>query len=174
MSEKPKAPARRRAPRIHVPGDPDSPPASPDVIQDAIVEAADVTELDGDAGARWRSGAVGEDADGTVVVKRKTRRGSRGGRNRRKKPAAVEGAETERRHRRRGVATVVVDGSAEDGPAEDLPSPRARRRRAGCRARAGRRRAAAEAPVPDEAAADEPDVPGYVPMSEWLDDFDRR
>ncbi len=43
VSEKPKAPARRRAPRIHVPGDPDSQAASPDVIQDAIVEVADVT-----------------------------------------------------------------------------------------------------------------------------------
>ena len=29
-------------------------------------------------------------------------------------------------------------------------------------------------PEPDESAAAESDDPGYVPMSEWLDDFDRR
>ena len=28
--------------------------------------------------------------------------------------------------------------------------------------------------MPDEPSADESDAPGYVPMSEWLDDFDRR
>jgi hypothetical protein len=30
------------------------------------------------------------------------------------------------------------------------------------------------APAPDESAAAESDAPDYVPMSEWLDDFDRR
>jgi hypothetical protein len=29
-------------------------------------------------------------------------------------------------------------------------------------------------PELDESAAAESDDPGYVPMSEWLDDFDRR
>ncbi len=175
VSEKPKAPTRRRSPRIHVPGDPDSPPAPPDVIQDSIVDVADVTGLDGDAGLDGAA-AVDEDADGTVVVKRKTRRGSRGGRNRRKKPAAVEGAGVEDDTGVGAVATVVVDGPAEDGPEEDLPKlataapvlePAAEPESVAAEPLAG-------VPAPDEAAADEPGVPGYVPMSEWLDDFDRR
>ncbi len=29
-------------------------------------------------------------------------------------------------------------------------------------------------PEPDEPSAAESEDPGYVPMSEWLDDFDRR
>ena len=175
VSEKPKAPPRRRAPRIHVPGDPDSQAASPDVIQDAIAEVADVTELDGDVEPDG-TGAAAEDADGTVVVKRKTRRGSRGGRNRRKKPAAAEGVETEGGTAVAAVATVVVDGSAEDGPAEDLPelATAAPVVEPAVEPEWGADELVAEAPVPDESAVDEPDVPGYVPMSEWLDDFDRR
>jgi large subunit ribosomal protein L21 len=90
------------------------------VIQDAVVEVVDVTELENDVEPEGAV-VVGEDADGTVVVKRKTRRGSRGGRNRRKKPVAVEGAETEGGTAVAAVATGVVDSSAGDGAAEDLP-----------------------------------------------------
>ncbi len=171
VSEKPKAPVRRRAPRIHVPGDSDGQTASPDVIQDAIVEVADVTELDGDAGPDGAAATIAEEGDGTVVVKRKTRRGSRGGRNRRKKPAAVEGAEIADATAVAAVATVVVDGPAEDGPELATPAPVVE---PAVEPEGDADEFVAEAPVPNESVADEPDVPGYVPMSEWLDDFDRR
>jgi hypothetical protein len=123
-----------------------------------------VTELDGDAGPDGAAATIAEEGDGTVVVKRKTRRGSRGGRNRRKKPAAVEGAEI-------AVATAVVDDPAEDGPELANPAPVVE---PAVEPEGDADELVAEAPVPDESVADEPDVPGYVPMSEWLDDFDRR
>jgi ribonuclease G len=183
VGEKPKAPARRRAPRIHVPGDPDAPPPSPDVIQEAVAEGAieatavDV-DLDGDAGPD-DAPSVGVDADGAVVVKRKTRRGSRGGKNRRKKPAAVDGAAVDGEGAAAAVATVELESPAADGHPDDLqepapvpvvepvvepesvvePEPVV---------------AETAAPAPDESAAAESDAPDYVPMSEWLDDFDRR
>jgi len=183
VGEKPKAPARRRAPRIHVPGDPDAPPPSPDVIQEAVAEGAieatavDV-DLDGDAGPD-DAPSVGVDADGAVVVKRKTRRGSRGGKNRRKKPAAVDGAAVDGEGAAAAVATVELESPAADGHPHDLqepasvpvvepvvepesvvePEPVV---------------AETAAPAPDESAAAESDAPDYVPMSEWLDDFDRR
>ena len=192
VSEKPKAPARRRAPRIHVPGDPDAKPTSPEVIQEAVAEGAVETtaadaDLDAEAGLD-DAPTLGADGDGPVVVKRKTRRGSRGGKNRRKKPAAVDGVagvaaggEADAT----GVATVEIE-SPEDGhdvgdvpelasvPVADPvvepessvepepivePEPVV---------------AETAAPAPDESAAAESDAPDYVPMSEWLDDFDRR
>ncbi len=97
--DQPKAPSRRRAPRIHVPGDPDVKPVAPDVVQEAVERRAarghraelDV-ELETEPDERARRGLDGasdavDDGDAPVVVKRKTRRGSRGGKNRRKKPA---------------------------------------------------------------------------------------
>ena len=84
------------------------------------------------------------DGDGNGAAPRKrTRRGSRGGRNRRKKPVAVEGAEES--------AAAPEDGVEE--PEEVVEAVVA----------------TATAPVEPEA----PTGDGYVPMSEWLDDFDR-
>ena len=69
--------------------------------------------------------------------RKRSRRGSRGGKKRRK-PAAANGD---------------AEGSVSDEPAADEP--------------------AAEAQSPEEAVGDgEP--PAYVPMSEWIDDFDPR
>ena len=80
---------RRRTPRIHVPVDPDAAPPSAEVTQEAVAEAGD-----GDGAVRGEldaleapaSEAGGADGEAPPVVKKKTRRGSRGGRNRRKKP----------------------------------------------------------------------------------------
>ena len=128
---KPAAPKPRtrkpRQPRIHVPaaelGAPaDAVPAGGDGAAQPQVEpaagAADGPPTDGDG-------------DGSPPRKR-TRRGSRGGRNRRKKPVAVEGGST--------------DVPAEAGVAVEV-----------------------EAPAETATSDDE----GYVPMSEWLEDFDR-
>ena len=171
VSEKAKVPSRRRTSRIHVPGDA-APAASPEVIHEAVAEAApDLVEApeadleEHDEGAS--ESANGADGDGAPVVKRKTRRGSRGGRNRRKKPVVAGETEdvagTEAQSEADGetalaVATVLTD----DDTVEEVPAV-----------------AAATAPsVADERSRDEPTPEkgeaGYVPMSEWLDDFDRR
>ena len=180
VGEKPKAPARRRAPRIHVPGDPDAPPPSPDVIQEAVAEGAieatavDV-DLDGDAGPD-DAPSVGVDADGAVVVKRKTRRGSRGGKNRRKKPAAVDGAAVDGEGAAAAVATVELESPAADGHPDDLQEPAPVPVVEPIEQVVEPEPVVAEtaAPASDESAAAESDAPDYVPMSEWLDDFDRR
>ncbi|MGZ8687836.1 MAG: hypothetical protein ACXWZP_05345, partial [Gaiellaceae bacterium] len=88
-------------------------------------------------------GSDGEPADATDVEeaadgaapKKRTRRGTRGGRG---------------RHKPAGGATNGDDAEAvaEPGPAESEEKPAV------------------------EAVSEAPD--GYVPMSEWLDDFDRR
>ena len=122
-SEQPTTPSRRRTSRIHVPGDADLEPATADVIPGAVtVDAAElaepaVAEADGDAdaglegdGGEPRSRAPG--GDGPVVVKRKTRRGSRGGKNRRKKPAVVADAEADDDG---AVAVATVVESSGDG-----------------------------------------------------------
>ncbi len=172
---------RRRTPRIHVPGDPSAPASSPEVIQEAvadgaepagIVEADDALSADGDPAA---------DGETPAVVKKKTRRGSRGGKNRRKKPAG-SGTEVNATSEPEGgaVATALVDDApagdelevadafvtvsvVTDEPVLEHPS--------------------AEEPVVEMAVNDavleaepeaEAEAEGYVPMSEWLDDFDRR
>jgi len=80
--------------------------------------------------------ATGEGAEEGVVPKKRTRRGTRGGRNRKRKPASANG-----------------DGAT--APADE----------------------AVDAPSPAEPADAEPVEAGasaYVPMSEWIEDFDRR
>jgi len=181
VSEKPKAPARRRAPRIHVPGDPDMPPPSPDVIQEAVADGAtEVTAVDLDAEAVLDDApSVGEDADGAVVVKRKTRRGSRGGKNRRKKPAAIDGVAVDGEGTVAAVAMVEIESPVADGRADDLPEPAP----VAVVEQVVEHEPAVEpepvvsetaAPAPGDLAAVESETPDYVPMSEWLDDFDRR
>jgi ribonuclease G len=167
--ETPEAPRRRRTPRIHVPGDPAGPAASPEVIQEAATETASdpVEPLEAELEVGSDGSPDGSDAaDGPPVVRRKTRRGSRGGRNHRKKPA-VAGPEGDL-EAAVAVATVVGEiPEVEDGAIDDLPVVVAAE-------------PAAEAAAQDEPATDEPGEAdessdaGYVPMSEWLDDFDRR
>jgi ribonuclease G len=112
-----------------------------------------------------------------VAPKKKTRRGSRGGRNRKKKPAAsVNGAD----------AT-----AADEEPADREPEPVAAVEAGALVEAAPEPEAAAEpeaapepeaVPEPEAAAAERddpgpadprPDDPGYVPMSQWIDDFER-
>ncbi|HXY16599.1 MAG TPA: hypothetical protein VEH79_00305, partial [Gaiellaceae bacterium] len=75
---------RPRAPRIHVP-----PPEAPAPADDAEVEVERST-----AGESTTHGEnTTADGNGRAPAKRKTRRGSRGGRNRRRKPAATAAGE---------------------------------------------------------------------------------
>ncbi len=114
--------------------------------------SADAVEPSGEAGGA-------EDGEGSAAPKKKTRRGTRGGRSRRKKTAvAVEGQ--------------AVEGEAVEGPADGEADPEGGVLTAVVDEPAAPAAIEPEArPEPDEAAEAEP---GYVPMSEWLDDFDRR
>ena len=170
---------------------------------------------------------VGEEqVDATVdgaPKKKRTRRGTRGGRGR-KKPAATAASESGDEtpdgpgNGRPGprihvppsdleVAAVAVEAPPEpvaaDVPDDETPAaevtpgadgqPKRKRSRRGSRGGKNRRKPSAansdmEAAVVDEPAADEPAVgvqapeeavgdgepPAYVPMSEWIDDFDSR
>ena len=128
---------RPRQPRIHVPatdlGDPEADGDSPPAVAPAPEELITATESpDGVDAADGNGGAPV-----TVDVKKRTRRGSRGGRNRRKKPAAAVAGD--------GAVEAAEPGAGEDDtPAEPVA-----------------------APVAPAASGDE----GYVPMSEWLEDF---
>ncbi len=86
--------------------------------------------------------AEGEDGDGAAPVRKKTRRGSRGGKNRRKKPVGTGGA---------AVATVepeAADGTVEVSEVEvsDTPEP--------------------VVPEPESSENGDDDW-GYTPMSQW-------
>jgi ribonuclease G len=139
------------APRIHVPdfelgdgGDkkpprkraPAKPKATVDEGTDEIAEAVAADE---------EVEAVVADEDGAepAPAKKKTRRGSRGGRNR-KKPAGATAAA--------GAAVVESENGAEPAVEEAVPEP-----------------VAASGNGADPAAESTTDE--YVPMSEWLDDL---
>jgi ribonuclease G len=123
------------APRIHVPSD--------DLGREAEPEAEPQGAAAGDAEA-----AATEDGPEADAVKKRTRRGSRGGRNRKKKPAAASAD---------GVGPETVDAddeAAEPADAEPEPVP------------------AAEAEPEPALAAEAPEPPksgdwDYVPMSQW-------
>ena len=164
-SETPRAPRRRRTSRIHVPGDPAVAPVSPEVMEEAATEIAgdpvaflesateSATDLEGDSDG---SPAGSDDGDGPLVVKRQTRRGSRGGRSRNKKLAVV-GTEADAVAATDAAVTSVVEiPEADAGAADDLPVIHV------------------AVPAAETAAQDESGDAGYVPMSEWLGDFDRR
>ena len=117
-ARKPKASSRRRAPRIHVPGEPDT-RVAPDVIEAAVAEAVDPGSEGTDARHRGRTERSGarRRRRRACRAKRKTRRGSRGGRNRRKKPAVAAGAEAEPED---GVVVAVVESRRRGSP---IPVP---------------------------------------------------
>ncbi|HET6601504.1 MAG TPA: Rne/Rng family ribonuclease, partial [Gaiella sp.] len=135
---------KRRAPRIHVPDD---------GAADAATEPETALE-------ETPSAADG-DGDGAAPRKR-TRRGSRGGRNRKKKTTAAvngDGAETTEASAATEpdaaeTAAVRLETNGDGAPPERAP-----------------KEVAVEAA---DASADPPDEAGYVPMSEWIEDFDRR
>jgi ribonuclease G len=95
-------------------------------------------------------------ADGGGAAPRKrTRRGSRGGRNRKKTTAAVNGDGAELTEPTAAeTAAVELETNGDGAPPEPAP-----------------REVAVETA---DASADSPDEAGYVPMSEWIEDFDRR
>jgi ribonuclease G len=130
----PSSPSRRRKPRIHVPGDDqrETESALAAALDDVSVDGAgELTDLaDPDASDEVEAPVAG------APPRKRTRRGSRGGRNRKRKPAAANGD---------GVAGAEA-AEATEPAAETTP-------------------AVADA---------EPGDAGYVPMSEWIEDFDRR
>jgi ribonuclease G len=101
-------------------------------------------------------------------ARKKTRRGSRGGRNRKRKTAAAQsngdveapGAEPDDAVRAEPVPAEAVPAEAvpaEEVPAEAVPAE----------ARRG------EEPAAEEPQAAEDGDAGYVPMSQWIEDFER-
>ncbi len=183
----PKTPRPRRASRIHVPGDPDASvkpsAAAARTDKDRVTAgASEETEADTpDAEPDGDGAAAGEEGDGGVVVKRKTRRGSRGGRNRRKKPAGATATADDGEESETGEATTVATAAVTEAEPEQAetdgepdtvdvvepsepdagvtePDPESE----------------SETGVEEEALAVADGEPEYVPMSEWLDDFDRR
>jgi hypothetical protein len=108
--------------------------------------------------------AAGTDGDGAAPRKR-TRRGSRGGRNRKKKTtAAVNGDGAEATEA--AEASAATEPDAAESAAVELET---------------NGDTAPPEPAPKEvavevadASADSAEEAGYVPMSEWIEDFDRR
>jgi ribonuclease G len=169
---------RRRVPRIHMPGDPtENAPSDHKAdgaggTRDAAL-APNGADPDTHAGATVDQGVADDaipigaaDGEAPPVVKRKTRRGSRGGKNHRKKAAAVE-------------ASTNADSSEPNGAValeseRREPAPEAAVAAAEPEAVAtatADRVVESRSDAPDSSSGDEA---GYVPMSEWLDDFDRR
>jgi ribonuclease G len=126
---------KRRAPRIHVPDD----GAADDATQPETALEATPSAADG----------------GGAAPRKRTRRGSRGGRNRKKTTAAVNGDGAELTEPPAAeTAAVELETNGDGAPPEPAP-----------------REVAVETA---DASADSPDEAGYVPMSEWIEDFDRR
>ena len=177
VAEEADAPASPASPRIHVPdfelgdaGDKKPPrkravkpkPAVEEgMVEESLVEEApDAAEAEAPEEAE-EIAAVAGDEDGAepAPVKKKTRRGSRGGRNR-KKPAAAGAAAGGAAGAVAGAAVIESENGAE--PAVEAEPQREETQR--------------EEAVPTPVAATEngaePASDDYVPMSEWLDDLD--
>ncbi len=148
---RPPRPRRPRTPKIHVPGSEAEAGANggrTSAKAAAVVENAvaepDVEPLDG---------ADGDEPTDGAAPKKRTRRGTRGGRGRRKPAGTVpngDGAEA--------VPEPEAPEGEEEPALERVSEPAAVE--------------VAVEPPALEVAAETPE--GYVPMSEWLDDFDRR
>ncbi|HZQ81135.1 MAG TPA: Rne/Rng family ribonuclease [Gaiellaceae bacterium] len=102
---------------------------------------------------------VEANGDGTEPVKKKTRRGSRGGKNRKKKPV--------------GTGTATVEAEAPETEAPELEALEAEAPEAEVPETAALEAAALETAAPSENGSGDDDW-GYTPMSEWgLDEPDR-
>ena len=93
--ERPAPRPRKRTPRIHVP-DADGSPAeeveAPVVEAELVARNGDTDEPASDD--EPASGEVSENGEGAAPARKRTRRGSRGGRNRKRKPPATADGET--------------------------------------------------------------------------------
>ncbi len=158
----------------------------PEVVTEAVTEEPSAPETDG-AGAE------------KIVKKKRTRRGTRGGRGRKKKPAAAVAEEPLEGDGRKPAPRIhvpppdleaepeaeAVTVAGETGPEAEAEAevaagpPKRKRTRRG--SRGGRRRKTPQNGEPAEIAgedapeaSDEPPAEAYVPMSEWIEDFDSR
>jgi ribonuclease G len=157
-------PRRRRTPKIHLPEAPGAGSGERDEAPVAVREAVAAGGPGEGAGAP-EPGA--EDGAGEERPAKRTRRGTRGGRRRRKPGAATgtNGGEPPDGDGRPSDERAAGERAGE--PEGDDAKPRPRRR-------AQRPEPAPASPEPESPAPAEPaTVGGYVPMSEWLDDFDR-
>ena len=144
-----------------MPVDPETAPPSAEVIQEAGSEDGDEPQRTLRGGERGRSRE--RRRRDAPAAKKKTRRGSRGGKNRRKKTPAAARRRAARREPEAGVATALADRAA--------PSRHGRRPTP---SEPAAEEAAPEPEVADGRGADADADWGYVPMSEWGDDFDLR
>jgi ribonuclease G len=132
------APSRRRAPKIHVPDE---------GAGEAQTDDAAAEETGDEPG-------TGQSPDGgTSTPRKRTRRGSRGGRNRKKKATAATNGD--------GAVPALEPGLEESDPAP-------------AQANGEPVLESAPAEAAAEASAGSSGDAGYVPMSEWIEDFDRR
>ncbi len=151
VAKAPAAPRRRRAPKIHVPDDAGAPADAP--VADGVAVAVEAPDVEIVTDTAAEADEPSEDGAPTPARKR-TRRGSRGGRNRRKKTVVNgDGAPSEAAGETEGPQDTLSDVAT-------VPDERL-------------------AMAPDDVALDtgasEPEqADGYVPMSEWIEDFDRR
>jgi ribonuclease G len=131
----------RAAPTIHVPP-PDLGVAADDVETDGASASEPEVEAEAESEAETEAVADTAEADGQPKKKR-TRRGSRGGRRRKKPATNGTGADAEGEH---GTVDEVVE--------EDV--------------------AEVDSPAGQEPVEQAPEEQKYVPMSEWIEDFDSR
>ena len=138
---------RRRKPRIHVPDDRDGAPEARPAEPSAPASAEPPDDLPGADEAPDAERPPGGDG---ATPRKRTRRGSRGGKNRRKRAAANGNGPVDGDLSDGGETGVAATEDAVEVATED----------------------AVEAVT---VAASEPaGDAGYVPMSEWIEDFDRR
>jgi ribonuclease G len=130
--------SRRRTPKIHVPADADASAPDGDATATSASAEADPESPVADGPDEPAAGASGDGAP-TSAPKKRTRRGARGGRNRKRKTTSANGDGA--------TAPEAQSVDAADTPAE-----------------------AAE----PEVETLETTAAAYVPMSEWIEDFDRR
>jgi len=134
---------RKKPTTIHLPPDELGAPKAPEEPQPAATEAEPVSDIEA---PETRETPVAPSENGAEPRKKKTRRGSRGGKNRRKKPA--------------GTATTVSENGSEPEPSTEAEAePEVHEP------------VLQPAPAAEVTATQEEEW-GYVPMSEWGDEID--
>jgi ribonuclease G len=123
-----------------------------------------------------RDGGAESDTDGDDAAekaKRKTRRGSRGGRNRRKKPAELEAATNGDAPTAESEPTDDAEPTAESEPTADAEPAAEAEPEPGRAPEPDAEPEPQVEPEPELEPAAEANGGNYVPMSEWIDDFER-